>query len=265
MPALSNPLPGYLLTDSFGRRGEVPGVPGSGGDHTGQDFAAPHGTPVGAAAAGVASFVGWKDQFGGNMVHIEHDDGTQTRYAHLSGFNVGHGQRVNAGTTIAYVGTTGASSGNHLHFEYLINGRYVDPMLYLADDLTKDDDMLVTRDPAGNYLFTDDFGVNNIAEYFDKGVGSQEAIDAFKEMGLVTELGQRHADVIRSIARNRWNHKRNEIVAAVKASVGTPDTAAITKSILEGLAKQGVKVDAKELSKDIAKAVNDDAAKRLIS
>lgn len=267
MPALINPLPGHRLTDAFGYRDPVPGVPGSGGLHSGQDFAAPGGTPIRATASGRISFVGWKDQYGGNMVHIDHDDGTQTRYAHLSGFSCSLGQRVNAGEIVAFVGTTGASNGNHLHLEHLVNGRYVDPMLYISTNgpSTKDDDMLVTKDPGGNYLFTDDEGIENIALYFDKGVKGEEAISAMRAMGLVTDLTQRQADVVRSIARNRAAAKRAELVAAVKAAVGTPDTSAITKGILDAIAKQGVKVDAAALSKDIAKAVNDDAAKRMIS
>lgn len=267
MPALINPLPGYPRTDAFGYRDPVPGVPGSGGLHSGQDVAAPGGTRIRAAAAGRVSFVGWKDQFGGNMVHIDHDDGTQTRYAHLSGFLVTVGQRVSAGQDVALVGTTGASNGNHLHWEYLVNGQYVNPLNYLVASATstKDDDMLVTKDPGGNYLFTDDEGIENVALYFDKGVGGEEAIAALRAMGLVTDLSQRHADVVRSIARNRAAAKRAELVAAVKAAVGTPDTSAITKGILDAIAKQGVKVDAAALSKDIAKEVNDDAAKRMIS
>jgi murein DD-endopeptidase MepM/ murein hydrolase activator NlpD len=69
---------------------------------------------------------------GGNMVYITHPDGTQTRYAHMSRIAAGYGQNVSTGTVIGYVGSTGASTGCHLHYETLQGGRFVDPRQFMA-------------------------------------------------------------------------------------------------------------------------------------
>lgn len=98
--------------------------------HGGIDIAAPPGTPVAAARSGVVSRASWMGAYG-NVVFIEHSDGSQTRYAHLSRFAVEVGQFVAQGETIGYVGSTGASTGPHLHFEIRVGGRAVDPLGYL--------------------------------------------------------------------------------------------------------------------------------------
>lgn len=100
------------------------------GSHTGTDFASPGGTDIYAWKTGIVSFVGWKGSYG-NFIIIDHGDGTVSRYAHCSGFNVSQGQPVTQGDVIGYVGTTGNSTGNHLHFEILINGRFVNPLNYI--------------------------------------------------------------------------------------------------------------------------------------
>jgi murein DD-endopeptidase MepM/ murein hydrolase activator NlpD len=84
--------------------------------HTGQDFAAPTGTPVLAASGGVVRFAGWDGPYG-NAVHIAHSGGVATWYAHLSRIETGRGTRVGAGEVIGLVGSTGNSTGPHLHFE----------------------------------------------------------------------------------------------------------------------------------------------------
>ena len=96
--------------------------------HTGIDIAAACGTPIYAAQSGTVTFVGWKDNFGGNMIHVDHADGFQTRYAHLSRFAVNWGQWVAQGQIIGYVGTTGMSTGCHLHYEVLSWGSFVNPI-----------------------------------------------------------------------------------------------------------------------------------------
>ena len=67
----------------------------------------------------------------GNFVEINHGDGTVSRYAHMSGYNCSLGDKVSAGETIGYVGTTGNSTGNHLHWEIKVNGNFVNPLNYL--------------------------------------------------------------------------------------------------------------------------------------
>ena len=95
--------------------------------HRGTDYAAPMGTPVFAAGAGRLNFRGVKGGYG-NVIEIDHGDGIQTVYGHLSRFAAARvGTHVQQGETIGYVGMTGLATGPHLHFEFHINGRFVDP------------------------------------------------------------------------------------------------------------------------------------------
>lgn len=99
--------------------------------HSGLDIAANYGTNIVAADGGTVSFSGWKNSYG-NIVIITHDNGTQTYYAHCSSLLVSAGQKVYRGQTIAKVGSTGNSTGNHLHFEVRIGGKAVNPLGYLS-------------------------------------------------------------------------------------------------------------------------------------
>jgi murein DD-endopeptidase MepM/ murein hydrolase activator NlpD len=99
--------------------------------HAGIDFPAPTGTTVLSAGAGTVTFAGEKSGYG-NVVEISHSDGLLTRYAHLSAFLVKEGQSVSTGTPIARVGSTGRSTGPHLHFEVRRKDGAVDPAGYLA-------------------------------------------------------------------------------------------------------------------------------------
>ena len=96
--------------------------------HTGIDYAAPQGTRVLAPSDGVVSFRGWKGGYG-NAVMLTHDNGMETLYGHLSAFisGVDVGTRVNSGAVIGLVGSTGHSTGPHLHYEVRINGQPVNP------------------------------------------------------------------------------------------------------------------------------------------
>lgn len=98
--------------------------------HSGLDIATDYGTPVIAADGGTVTYSGWKDSYG-NIVILTHDNGQQTYYAHNSSLVVSVGQKVARGQTIAKVGSTGNSTGNHLHFEVRINGQAVNPLSYL--------------------------------------------------------------------------------------------------------------------------------------
>ena len=99
--------------------------------HAGLDFAAVAGTPITAAAGGKVVFAGFRSDFGW-MVEIEHGNGLTTRYAHASKLLVQQGAVVTPGERIAAVGSTGRSTGPHLHFEVLRRGGALDPKQYLA-------------------------------------------------------------------------------------------------------------------------------------
>ena len=103
---------------------------GSGAMHGGLDFKGPTGSDIYAAAQGTISFSGWKSGYG-KTVEIEHGNGVMTRYAHMSRLTAQVGQAVSAGDTIGALGSTGRSTGPHLHFEVRINGRAVNPRPFL--------------------------------------------------------------------------------------------------------------------------------------
>jgi murein DD-endopeptidase MepM/ murein hydrolase activator NlpD len=125
------------ITSGFGYRRDP--FNGSAAMHAGIDFKGPMGSPVFAAADGRVTFVGQKSGYG-NVVEITHGNGMLTRYAHLSRFDVKVGQQVAAGTTIAGLGSTGRSTGPHLHFEVRINDRAINPRPFLeaAPDVLKE-------------------------------------------------------------------------------------------------------------------------------
>ena len=98
--------------------------------HEGQDIDAAYGTPVMVAASGKVTIAGWQRGYG-NVVYIDHGSGLSTRYGHLSKIDVSVGQAVTRGQTIGLVGSTGRSTGPHLHYEVRINNQPVDPRQYL--------------------------------------------------------------------------------------------------------------------------------------
>ena len=101
--------------------------------HAGLDFAAPWGTPVAAAAAGRVVYAGWRAGGWGYFVAIAHSAGVRTFYAHLGHVGVRLGERVAAGERIGLVGSTGFSTGPHLHFEVRVRGAAVDPLTALGE------------------------------------------------------------------------------------------------------------------------------------
>ncbi|MBU1377748.1 MAG: M23 family metallopeptidase [Alphaproteobacteria bacterium] len=98
--------------------------------HSGQDFGGGYATPIYATGPGVISYTGQRSGYG-NVVEIDHGRGLKTRYAHLSGFAVERGQRVAVGQRIASMGSTGRSTGTHLHYEVWVNGRAQNPSRFL--------------------------------------------------------------------------------------------------------------------------------------
>lgn len=113
--------------------GYISAYQGDGRGHKGIDIAAPYGTPIYAAESGTVIEVGggWNGGYG-NCVRISHDDGNVTVYAHQSSIAIEYGDYVVKGQIIGYVGSTGDSTGNHLHFEVRSNGTYINPTNYVS-------------------------------------------------------------------------------------------------------------------------------------
>lgn len=124
---MKTPINGARLSSGFGMRTHP--VLGFSRMHRGVDFAAPTGTPIMAAGDGVIEKVGWGGGLG-RMVQIQHADGYETIYGHMHGFTRGlrPGQQVRQGQLIGYVGSTGMSTGPHLHYEVVIRGEHINPM-----------------------------------------------------------------------------------------------------------------------------------------
>ncbi|XAS64683.1 M23 family metallopeptidase [Micrococcaceae bacterium Sec5.8] len=127
---LGAPLDDLKTASPFGYR-VSPITGGSGEFHRGQDYAAQCGTTVHAAASGTVTFTGWHPYGGGNRVVVDHGNGLETTYNHLSSASVIVGQTLARGDVLALSGTTGASTGCHLHFEVMVNGEVVDPTGWL--------------------------------------------------------------------------------------------------------------------------------------
>jgi murein DD-endopeptidase MepM/ murein hydrolase activator NlpD len=127
------PNPTGVITQGFGPTGNAiePAVNGYPHFHTGIDIAAPQGTAILAADDGVVALVGTGTTGYGNYVVIAHSGGISTLYGHLLAAGVKQGQRVSQGQTIGWEGSTGASTGPHLHFEVRVNNQPVDPIPYL--------------------------------------------------------------------------------------------------------------------------------------
>lgn len=127
-PTYIKPISGGRLTSNFGRR-KAP-TRGASRNHKGIDWATPVGTAVMASSAGTVAKAGWGSGYG-YVVYINHADGRQTRYGHLSKVLVSPGQTVSQGQKIALSGNTGVSTGPHVHFEILVNGTQVNPFDYM--------------------------------------------------------------------------------------------------------------------------------------
>ena len=123
------PLKSYTITSAFGMR--VHPVLGYERMHEGVDMAAPKGTPIYAAKSGKVTTASYQSGGAGNYVVINHGDGFTSIYMHMTNYIVSKGQYVNAGQVIGYVGSTGISTGNHLHFGIAYKGDYVNPMKYI--------------------------------------------------------------------------------------------------------------------------------------
>jgi murein DD-endopeptidase MepM/ murein hydrolase activator NlpD len=138
MPAAS-----MMMSSGFGYRSDP--FTGGGAMHAGLDFKGPVGTPILAAAKGTVVLAGFNGGYG-KTIEIRHANGLVTRYAHLSGLNVRRGQIVERGVQIGRMGSTGRSTGSHLHFEVRLNGQAINPRKFLEAN----PDVLKVQTVAGN-------------------------------------------------------------------------------------------------------------------
>ncbi len=124
---LKTPLDGARISSNFGMRKHP--ISGFNKMHKGVDFAAPIGTPIYAGGNGIIEYVGRNGGYG-NYIRIRHNNGYKTAYAHLSSYNKGisKGVRVNQGDVIGYVGSTGNSTGPHLHYEIIYQNKHINPL-----------------------------------------------------------------------------------------------------------------------------------------
>jgi len=124
---IRTPISGARLSSNFGTRKHP--VNGFTAMHKGVDFAAPRGTPIIAAGSGMVREAGWKGSYG-KYIRIKHDSTYDTAYAHMTRIapHISAGSRIKQGEVIGYVGSTGRSTGAHLHYEILVNNRQVNPM-----------------------------------------------------------------------------------------------------------------------------------------
>jgi murein DD-endopeptidase MepM/ murein hydrolase activator NlpD len=125
------PVQEGFISSYFGRRADP--FTGYTAVHKGLDFAAPEGTTVSSVAAGLVTFAGERAGFG-QMVEITHGNGLSTRYCHNEKLLVKQGDMVRKGQPVSLIGSTGHSTGPHLHFEVLKDGAQVDPLRFIAED-----------------------------------------------------------------------------------------------------------------------------------
>jgi murein DD-endopeptidase MepM/ murein hydrolase activator NlpD len=123
------PVPGYI-SSYFGARPDP--FDGHSARHTGIDIATPFGTSVHAVAEGMVTFAGVRSGYG-DVIEIDHGNGYMTRYAHNSALDVHPGQHVQVGDVIAQAGSTGRSTGSHVHFEVWYDGRVVNPLAFVRN------------------------------------------------------------------------------------------------------------------------------------
>ena len=123
-----SPLDNFALMSGFGARHDP--FTGQAAMHYGLDMSAPMRTPVMATAPGTVVVAGWKSRYG-RMVEIDHGNGLRTRYGHLYKINVRRGQKVDFREVVGLLGSSGRSTGPHVHYEVLVNGEPTDPNKFL--------------------------------------------------------------------------------------------------------------------------------------
>ncbi|QKC97260.1 M23 family metallopeptidase [Mesorhizobium sp. NZP2298] len=126
---LANPAPGHSVTSPFGVRTDP--ILGTAALHSGMDFRAPIGMPAKVTAPGIVTKAGWNGGYG-RMVEVDHGNGFATRYGHLSEIDVTVGEKLDAGAIVGKTGSSGRSTGPHLHYEVRHNGEAIDPLRFLT-------------------------------------------------------------------------------------------------------------------------------------
>ena len=137
------PVRTAAFTSGYGVRSDP--FRGAAAMHAGIDLAGPSGTPIYATADGTVSEAGWNNGGYGRLIKIDHGRGIETRYAHLSAIAVSPGQKITRGQVIGRMGSTGRSTGSHLHYEVRIDGRAVNPIPFM-----KSTDYLLAMQRSGN-------------------------------------------------------------------------------------------------------------------
>ena len=125
---MATPLEHYEINSDFGYRRDP--INGRSALHSGIDFGAPRNTPLYTTAPGVVSFAGWRGRYG-RVVEIDHGFGIKTRYAHLNKISVKKGEEVGIGVEVGLLGSSGRTTGPHLHYEILFDGEPLDPMNFI--------------------------------------------------------------------------------------------------------------------------------------
>jgi murein DD-endopeptidase MepM/ murein hydrolase activator NlpD len=138
-----NPVETMRMTSQFGYRTDP--FQGRRKNHKGLDIAGPIGTPIYATADGTIGRAQWVSGYG-KYIEIEHGNAIQTRYGHLSAMNVYSGQRVRKGDLIGFMGSTGRSTGSHLHYEVRIAGEPVNPTSFLTPATNLSNSLIASKD-----------------------------------------------------------------------------------------------------------------------
>ncbi|QWG24218.1 M23 family metallopeptidase [Bradyrhizobium sediminis] len=144
--------------------------------HTGVDWASPYGTPIFASGNGMVERVGWEGGYG-KYVRIKHNNGYETAYGHMSAYAKGMepGKRVRQGQVIGFVGSTGMSTGAHVHYEILVNGRFVDPMrIKLPRGRSLDGPLMASFEKERDRLDVQMNNRNGAARVSDAAVGTPQ-------------------------------------------------------------------------------------------
>lgn len=212
---LQSPIPGARISDTFGPRAPVHTDKGTTGSfHYGIDLAAKSGTPITAAAAGRVTVAAYSSVFG-YWVHIDHGDGLTTRYAHmLANPPVKVGQHVITGQLVGLVGSTGQSTGPHLHFETRIDSQAVDPLTLIRTTAQKEPQIMATliRTPDGTIAFVSDAGKVD-------AISDLQEVEALKAAGLVTGWVQQPDRLVLQLLQKRTDRLNKEEADRIAAAI----------------------------------------------
>ena len=139
------PVKTAAFTSGYGLRSDP--FPGGAAMHAGIDLAGPSGTPIYATADGTVTTAGWNSGGYGNLIKLDHGRGIETRYGHLSSIAIRAGQQVKRGQLIGRMGSTGRSTGSHLHYEVRVDGKAVNPIPFMRST----DYLLAMQKSAGSH------------------------------------------------------------------------------------------------------------------